>query len=114
VLGVLALGLPWVLERRWARTALFVLGGVSALNMLVIAGVGLEAPERGDVLVDFAYARLLQGRLSAIGNASNLGLEFGIVRGGTLGPLLVWMLGGAHILSRQVQELLGSPRLAQT
>jgi hypothetical protein len=114
VLGLLALGLPWVLERRWGRWALYGLGGVSALNMLVIAGVGLEAPERGDVLVDFAYARLLQGRLSAIGNASNLGLEFGIVRGGTLGPLLVWMLGGAHILSRQVHELLGARRLAQT
>ncbi|HTV20843.1 MAG TPA: hypothetical protein VMG12_19295 [Polyangiaceae bacterium] len=114
VLGLLALGLPWVLEYRWARWALFALGAVSAANMLVIAGVGLEAPERGDVLFDFAYARLLQGRLSAIAGASNLGLEFGIVRGGTLGPLLVWMLGGAHILSRQMHELLGAPRLAQT
>jgi hypothetical protein len=113
-LGLLALGLPWVLERRWARWTLYALGAVSALNMLVIAGVGLEAPEHGDVLIDFAYARLLQGRLSAIAGASNLGLEFGIVRGGTLGPLLVWMLGGAHILSRQVHELLGEPRLAQT
>jgi len=114
VIGLLALGVPWVMAQRWSRWALVVLGGVSALNMLVIAGVGLEAPERGDVLFDFAYARLLQGRLSSIAGASNLGLEFGLVRGGTLGPLLVWMLGGAHILSRQVHELLGAPRLAET
>ena len=106
---------PWVWAQRWSRWALFALGAVSAVNMLVIAGVGLEAPERGDVLIDFAYARLLQGRLSAIAGASNLGLEFGIVRGGTLGPLVVWMLGGAHILSRQLHELVeGAPRLAQT
>lgn len=114
VLGFLALGLPWVLAHRWSRWALVALGAVSAVNMLVIAGVGLEAPERGDVLIDFAYARLLQGRLSAIAGASNLGLEFGVVRGGTLGPLLVWMLAGAHILSRQMHELIASPRLART
>jgi hypothetical protein len=115
VLGFLALGLPWLWAQRWSRWALYALGAVSVLNMLVIAGVGLEAPERGDVLFDFAYARLLQGRISAIAGASNLGLEFGIVRGGTLGPLVVWMLCGAHILNRQVHELVGSsPRLVQT
>jgi hypothetical protein len=114
VLGFLALGVPWVWAQRWSRWALYGLGGVSALNMLVIAGVGLEAPERGDVLLDFAYARLLQGRLSMISGASNLGLEFGMVRAGTLGPLLVWMLGGAHILGRQVHEVLAAPRLART
>jgi hypothetical protein len=114
VLGFLALGVPWIWAQRWSRWALIALGAISALNMLVIAGVGLEAPERGDVLIDFAYARLLQGRLSAIAGASNLGLEFGIVRGGTLGPLLVWMLAGIHILSRQVHELIGAPQLART
>lgn len=114
VIGFLALGMPWVWGNRWARRALYVLGAVSAVNMLVIAGVGLEAPERGDVLVDFAYKRLLDGRVSAIAGASNLGLEFGIVRAGTLGPLLVWMLAGAHILGRQVHEVLASPQLART
>jgi hypothetical protein len=114
VIGFLALGVPAVWNNRWGRRALYVLGAVSAVNMLVIAGVGLEAPERGDVLVDFAYKRLLDGRISAIAGASNLGLEFGIVRAGTLGPLLVWILGGAHILGRQVHEVLASPQLART
>ena len=113
-LGLLALGLPWLLERRWARWALYALGALSAVNMLVIAGVGLEAPERGDVLVDFAYARFLDGRLSMIAGASNLGVELGLVRGGTLGPLLVWLLGGAYILGRQLHESLGAARLART
>jgi hypothetical protein len=111
VLAFLGLGLPWVWAQRWSRWALFALGAVSALNMLVIAGVGLEAPERGDLLIDFAYARLLQGRLSSIAGASNLGLELGIVRGGTLGPLIVWMLAGAHILGRQMRELVVAPIL---
>lgn len=113
-LGLLALGLPWLWERRWARWALYALGALSAVNMLVIAGVGLEAPERGDVLVDFAYARFLDGRLSMIAGASNLGVELGLVRGGTLGPLLVWLLGGAYILGRQIHESLGAARLART
>ena len=83
-------------------------------SVLVIAGVGLEAPERGDVLVDFAYARFMQGRLSMIAGASNLGVELGLVRGGTLGPLLVWLLGGAYILGRHMHESLAAPRLART
>jgi len=113
-LGFLALGLPWLWSQRWARWALLGLGAVSLVNMLVIAGVGLEAPERGDVLVDFAYARFMQGRLSMIAGASNLGVELGLVRGGTLGPLLVWLLGGAYILGRHMHESLAAPRLAQT
>ena len=113
-LGLLALGLPWLWEQRWSRWALLALGAVSLINMLVIAGVGLEAPERGDVLIDFAYARFLQGRLSMIPGASNLGVELGMVRGGTLGPLLVWLLGGAYILGRHMHESLVAPRLAQT
>jgi hypothetical protein len=105
ILGFLAFGLPWLHGRRWARYVLVVLGAVSAVNMLAIAAVGLEAPERGDVLLDFVYARLLEGRLSALSGASNLGLEFGLVRGGTLGPLLAWALVGAYILHRQVSDM---------
>ena len=106
VLGLLALGVPWLWERRWLRYLCLGLGLVAVINMLGIAAVGLEAPERGDVLLDFVYARLREGKLSALSGASNLGIEFGLVRGGTLGPLLVWLLIGAHVLHRQVGEVL--------
>jgi hypothetical protein len=112
VVGMLALGFPWVWQRRAWRYALIGLAAVSVCNMLAISAVGLEAPERGDVLVDFVYQRLLQGRLSAMNGASNLGLELGIVRGGTLGPLLVWLLAGAYVLRRQIHELTLSPEPA--
>jgi hypothetical protein len=105
VLGLLAIGLPWVWGHRWLRYVLVVLGGISLCNMLAVAAVGLEAPERGDVLRDFVYSRLLRGRISALSGASNLGLELGFVRGGTLGPLLVWLTVGAYVLSRQVRDI---------
>lgn len=105
VLGLLGLGLPWLWQRRWLRVACVVLGALAVFNMLAISAVGLEAPEHGDVLLDFVYARLFSGKLALLTGASNLGLEFGVVRGGSLGPLLVWLLVGAHILLRQVREL---------
>jgi len=109
VLGLLALGVPWLWQHRWLRYLCLGLGLVAVINMLGIAAVGLEAPERGDVLRDFVYARLLEGKVSALSGASNLGVEFGLVRGGTLGPLFVWLLVGAHVLYRQVSEILPAP-----
>ncbi|MEY2934870.1 MAG: hypothetical protein RL033_5619 [Pseudomonadota bacterium] len=105
VLGLLGLGLPWLWQHRWLRGACLVLGLVALINMLAISAVGLEAPEQGDVLRDFVYARLLSGKLALLNGASNLGIELGVVRGGSLGPLLVWLLLGAHMLLRQVREL---------
>lgn len=104
-LGLLGLGLPWVWRHDWSRAALLVLGAIAAVNMLAISAVGLEAPEHGDVLRDFVYARLLSGKLAMLNGASNLGIELGVVRGGSLGPLMVWLLVGAHVLVRQVREL---------
>lgn len=104
-LGLLALGFPWVWRHDWSRAALLVLGAIAAANMLAISAVGLEAPEHGDVLRDFVYSRLLSGKLAMLNGASNLGIELGVVRGGSLGPLLVWLLIGAHVLLRQVREV---------
>jgi hypothetical protein len=110
VLGLLALGLPWLWERPWRRAVTALLGAVSITNMLAIAAVGLEAPEHGDVLIDFAYGRLLQGKLSELSGASNLGIEVGLVRGGTLGPLLAWLIVGAYVLHHLVRELGSEPQ----
>jgi hypothetical protein len=105
VLGLLALGLPWLWRYPWLRVVSTALALVALTNMLGISAVGLEAPEHGDVLRDFVYARIASGKLASLSGASNLGIEFGVVRGGSLGPLLVWLLLGAHILFRQVREL---------
>jgi hypothetical protein len=114
VLGLLALGVPWVWQNTWLRYASAALALVALINMLGIAAVGLEAPEHGDVLRDFVYERLAHGRLATLSGASNLGIEFGVVRGGSLGPLLVWLLIGGHVLYRQVRELAAPPATAQT
>jgi len=105
VLGLLALGLPWLWRHPWLRLVCAALALVALVNMLAITAVGLEAPEHGDVLRDFVYERVASGKLAALSGASNLGIEFGVVRGGSLGPLLVWLLLGAHILFRQIREL---------
>ncbi len=104
-LGLLAFGLPWLWQRRWLRRATLLLALVSTLNMLAIAAVGLEAPERGDVLLDFVYPRLLEGRIAMLSGASNLGLELGIERAGSLIPLVVWLIFGGFVLARQVGEM---------
>jgi hypothetical protein len=104
-LGLLALGMPWLWQHRWLRPLSLLLALVGLVNMLAISAVGLEAPEHGDVLRDFVYQRLLSGRLAQLTGASNLGIEFGVVRGGSLGPLLAWLLIGAQMLYRQVREL---------
>jgi hypothetical protein len=104
-LGLLALGVPWIWQHPWLRLVGAALALVALTNMLGITAVGLEAPEHGDVLRDFVYERVASGKLASLSGASNLGIEFGIVRGGSLGPLLVWLLVGAHILFRQVREL---------
>jgi hypothetical protein len=113
VLGFLALGTPWLCERRWRQWLSGVLGVISIANMAAIAAIGLEAPEHGDVLVDFVYKRLLLGKLSELSGASNLGIEIGLARGGTLGPLLVWLFIGCYMLAQQVHEVGTEPARAR-
>jgi hypothetical protein len=105
VLGFLALGFPWLWARRRLRALVLLVAALSFVNMLALAAVGLEGPERGDALFDYIYARALAGKLSAMSGASNLGLELGLVRGGSLALLCVWLIVGAYVLLRQVREL---------
>ena len=103
VVPFLAVGLAAAWKHERARPLVVLVGVVSIVNMLVLAGVGLEAPEHGDVLFDYAYPELFAGRIARLGGASNLGLRLGLVRGGTLGPPLAWLILGAGVLVRALR-----------
>jgi hypothetical protein len=102
-LGFLAFGLAEALDGRWrwiARALLLV----SVTNLLVITAVGLEAPDHGNVLFDYAYPRFFRGSVASLSGASNLGIRVGLGRGASLGPLLAWLLLGARFLFRHVDD----------
>lgn len=87
----------WDSRARWVVSALVL---ISVLNLLALTAVGLEAPDRGNVLVDYVYRRLAHGEIASLSGASNMGLRLGLVRGATLGPILVWLLLGGRFLAR--------------
>jgi hypothetical protein len=90
------------LGRPWLGRVIGVLAAVSVLNALAIALVGVEAPERGDVLRDFVWARMRAGRIADLSGASNLGLKVGLTRVGSVVPLVVWVIVGYLYLLRQL------------
>jgi hypothetical protein len=102
VLGFLAFGLAAAWERPLLRWLIVPLALVSLANAIALTAVGLEAPEQGNVLFDYAYPRIAQGQVATLSGASNLGVRAGLVRLGTLGPLLAWLLFGAYFLSARV------------
>lgn len=87
----------WESPRRWWWAALAML---SIANFIVITAVGLEAPDRGNLLLDYAYFRLARGQIASLSGASNIGMRLGLSPGATLGPLLVWLVLGARFLAR--------------
>ncbi|HVU03175.1 MAG TPA: hypothetical protein VHE30_15550 [Polyangiaceae bacterium] len=99
----LALGLSrlWDGPFRWVAALLAL---VSFANVLVLTAVGLEAPDRGSLLFDYAYARFLRGELASLSGAENLGIRLGLARGASLGPILVWVLLGGRFLVRLALE----------
>jgi hypothetical protein len=103
VLAFLSIGMAvaWESPRRWTWTALALL---SIFNFLVITAVGLEAPDHGNVLFDYAYRRLARGQIASLSGASNIGVRLGLSPGATLGPLLVWLVLGARFLARHVRS----------
>jgi hypothetical protein len=99
-LPVLAIGVAQAFRSK--RMSLVVLTGVCAAisiaNVLAIAAVGLEAP-RNDILRDFAWPRLFQGKVAAFSGASNLGIRFGLRGVWSLVPLVLWCgLGSWYLL----------------
>jgi hypothetical protein len=87
----------WESKGRWWWA---LLAAVSVANFVVITAVGLEAPDKGNVLFDYAYFRLARGQIASLSGASNIGMRLGLSPGATLGPLLVWLVLGARFLAR--------------
>ena len=104
VVGFTAIGLVQAWRLPWLRTPCLVAGLVSVANATVLTAVGLEAPESGDVLFDYAWPQLLAGRIAHLSGASNLGLELGLPPRGSLLPLLGWMVVGFVHLQRQTRS----------
>jgi hypothetical protein len=100
--GFLAFGAAacWRFRVSWLVAGL---AAISTVHVLVLTLVGLEAPERGDLLLDYAYARLARGEVAVLSGASNLGLRLGLAPAATLGPVLVWLLLGGRYLVRQLR-----------
>jgi hypothetical protein len=111
-LAFFGLGFAVAWQRTWARRLLIPLLFVSVANMLVLTAVGLEAPERRDVLFDYTWPRLLQGKIAHLAGASNLGIKVGLPPAATLGPLLVWMLVGFRFLLRLLPSASPVPEAA--
>jgi hypothetical protein len=109
VVALLGLGAPAVWEQPAARRVGAALGVLSALNMLAIAVVGLEAPEHANVLY-WVWGKLLAGQVAAIPGSSNLGIELGLPRAGSVGPWLAWALVGLRLVWRAAGAL--EPELA--
>ena len=103
VLGFLGFGAALAWSRPRLRWVILLLGAVSAANMIVVAGVGVEAPEEGDVLLGYAYRRLLEGQLGGL-SGSNLGIEIGLPRAASLGPVIAWIVVGFRFLVRQLED----------
>jgi hypothetical protein len=104
VLPLLGLGAPAVWDQTASRRVGVALAVVSALNMAAVAAVGLEAPEHANVL-HWVWGKLLAGELAVIHGSSNLGIELGLPRGGSLGPWLAWALAGLRLVWRRAAAL---------
>ncbi len=103
-MAFLALGAPAVYGQTAARRVGVVLATASALNMLAMTAVGIEAPEQANVL-GWVWGKLWNGELAAIPGSSNLGMVIGLPRAGSLGPVLAWALVGLRILWRSASRL---------
>jgi hypothetical protein len=96
VVPLAAYGIARACSDRGARVLTFLLATVSFANVLSGTMVGLEAPERGNVLSEFAWRHLEAGQVAAMSGSSNLGLQLGLPALATFGPLLAWLLIGCY------------------
>jgi hypothetical protein len=114
-LPILAVGLALALRssRRWVVATVVVLFVFSCAVALGLTGVGVEAPERGDLLRDYLLSKLAAGKLKTFAGASNLGQKLGMAATpASLLPLFAWVgLGYGYLLAR-LRSARGATRFA--
>jgi hypothetical protein len=99
-LGFLAVGVAQALAVRRVRYPVLGVALVSMLGMLLLVGVGIEAPEEGNIMLDYAFRSFRAGDVSRLSGASNWAISAGLPPGGSLGPLLAWWIVGGRYLAR--------------
>lgn len=105
-LGFLAIGLG---DALWTRSKVprylvLALGAISIANMAALALVGIEAPEFGNILTDFAWRNLRAGRISMFQGASNIGFRLGLDVTRSLLVFLGWFFGGLTYILAQLKK----------
>jgi hypothetical protein len=103
-LGFMAIGVARALATPRVRYPVLGVALVSILAMLLLVGVGIEAPEQGDIMLDYAWRSFRAGDLSRLSGASNWAISAGFPPGGSLGPLLAWWIIGGRYLARAATE----------
>jgi hypothetical protein len=111
VVPLAAYGIARACSERGARVITFLLAAVSFANVLSGTMVGLEAPERGNILSEFAWSHLAAGEVAVMHGSSNLGLRLGLPALATFGPLLAWLVIGSVGVLRGVPKAPPQPKL---
>jgi len=92
-------------RRKWVRWLTVAVGVVSVANMVALTAVGIEAPERADILATYAWPRLVAGKLATYAGGANLGMKLGLSGLGSLAPLVLWLVFGfAHLYRRATRR----------
>lgn len=101
------------LAEAWRWKPVRWLVGVAAVwsvsAMLLFALVGVEAPETGNALFDYALRRVLDGQFALPGGTSNLAAAAGWPPLASVGPIIAWVLLGAFALFEQTRAAQAPP-----
>jgi hypothetical protein len=102
----------------WVRLMTLAAGLFSVVNYMLLTAVGLEAPERGNLLYDYAWPHFVSGRLGTFAGGSNLGLKLGLPGALSLVPLLLWAVVGfaylwVQLTSRRARLLVAATAPAE-
>lgn len=105
VLPFLALGVAHAWQQPRLRLVVIALAAVSFGQMMLMTVVGLEAPEHGSALWDYAWPRARDRHIAHLSGASNLGLRVGLTPLVSLIPLAVWSALGIRVLITQLRAI---------